>query len=130
MKFIFPQNYNLKNKLFGIIDYSSLFVNIIWDLFIFCLINLIFKENSNVKIIAIKLCTNNNDKNVRSQDLKNQELDTVVRDNNAKGESSTNIFTSIYLIEYENSKLTNPNEKKLSNIPFKEKKLKSSNVLM
>lgn len=28
MKFIFPQNYNFKNKLLGIIDYSSLFINI------------------------------------------------------------------------------------------------------
>lgn len=56
MKFIFPQNYNLKNKLFGIIDYSSLFVNIIWDLFIFCLINLIF-NNLTLKIfIFIILC--------------------------------------------------------------------------
>ncbi len=36
MKFIFPQNYNFKkNKLFGIIDYSSLIFNIIWDLIIF-----------------------------------------------------------------------------------------------
>ena len=42
MKFIFPQNYNFKNKLFGIIDYSSLIFNIIWDLIIFLLINLLF----------------------------------------------------------------------------------------
>ena len=41
MKFIFPQNYNFKNKLFGIIDYSSL-------IFIL-LINLLFKNN-NIKI--------------------------------------------------------------------------------
>ena len=26
MKFIFPQNYDLKNKLFGIIDYSTALV--------------------------------------------------------------------------------------------------------
>ena len=45
MKFIFPQNYNFKNKLFGIIDYSSLIFNIIWDLIIFLLINLLFKNN-------------------------------------------------------------------------------------
>ena len=31
MKFIFPQNYCFKNKLFGIIDYSTLILNIIWD---------------------------------------------------------------------------------------------------
>ena len=49
MKFIFPQNYNFKNKLFGIIDYSSLILNIIWDLIIFLLINLFF-NNINLKI--------------------------------------------------------------------------------
>lgn len=42
MKFIFPKNYNFKNKLFGIIDYSSLFVNLLWEVFVFCFINLIF----------------------------------------------------------------------------------------
>lgn len=56
MKFIFPQNYNFKNKLFGFIDYSSLFINIVWDCFIFCLINLIF-NNLTLKIfIFIILC--------------------------------------------------------------------------
>ena len=35
MKFIFPQNYNFKNKLFGIIDYTNLFLNIIWNFFIY-----------------------------------------------------------------------------------------------
>ena len=49
MKFIFPQNYNFKNKLFGIIDYSSLIFNIIWDLIIFLLINLLF-SNININI--------------------------------------------------------------------------------
>ena len=32
MKFIFPQNYNFKNKLFGFLDYSTIFLNLIWDL--------------------------------------------------------------------------------------------------
>lgn len=49
MKFIFPQNYNFKNKLFGIIDYSSLIFNIIWNLIIFLFTNLLFKNN-NIKI--------------------------------------------------------------------------------
>lgn len=49
MKFIFPQNYAFKNKLFGFIDYSTLFLNIIWDLFLFCLIDLIFAD-INIKI--------------------------------------------------------------------------------
>lgn len=49
MKFIFPQNYNFNNKIFGLIDYSTAIVNIIWYVFIFCLCNLIFK-NFTIKI--------------------------------------------------------------------------------
>ena len=49
MKFIFPKNYNFKSKIFGVIDYSSLFINIVWDCFIFCLVNLIF-TNLTIKI--------------------------------------------------------------------------------
>ena len=37
MKFIFPQNYNFKNKLLGIIDYSTAFFNIFWYVIIFIL---------------------------------------------------------------------------------------------
>lgn len=48
MKFIFPQNYNFKNKLFGVIDYSTIILNLIWDLFIFIFIN--FLNNLNIKI--------------------------------------------------------------------------------
>ncbi len=48
MKFIFPQNYNLKSKLFGIFDYSTIFLNVFWDLFIFLLIQLV--NNLNLKI--------------------------------------------------------------------------------
>lgn len=56
MKFIFPQNYNFKNKLFGVLEYSTLILNIIWDLFIFLLINLFF-NNNNIKIfIFIIFC--------------------------------------------------------------------------
>jgi hypothetical protein len=49
MKFIFPKNYNFKDKLFGIIEYKVLFFNIIWSIFIFCLLNLLFK-NITLKI--------------------------------------------------------------------------------
>ena len=42
MKFIFPQNYDFKNKLFGVIDYSTTFVNLLWYAFIFIVVNLIF----------------------------------------------------------------------------------------
>lgn len=56
MKFIFPQNYNFKNKFLGIIDYSTLLLNIIWDLFIFALINLFF-QNITIRIfIFIIFC--------------------------------------------------------------------------
>ena len=50
MQFIFPSNYNFKHKLFGIIDYSTAIINVIWYLFVFCLVNLIF-SNINLKII-------------------------------------------------------------------------------
>lgn len=49
MKFIFPQNYNLKSKIFGLIDCSTAIVNIIWYIFVFCLCNLIIK-NLTIKI--------------------------------------------------------------------------------
>lgn len=49
MKFIFPQNYNFKNKIFGIIDYTTAFVNIIWYAFILIIVNILFKD-INVKI--------------------------------------------------------------------------------
>ena len=49
MKFIFPQNYNFKNKLFGMFDYSTIFINCIWSALILFVIN-IFINNLNVKI--------------------------------------------------------------------------------
>ena len=56
MKFIIPQNYNFKSKIFGIIDYSTAFLNIFRYIFIFILLNLIFK-NWNIKIfLLIALC--------------------------------------------------------------------------
>ena len=48
MKFIFPQNYNFKSKLFGIFDYSTIFLNLFWDFLIFIFIN--FFTNLNIKI--------------------------------------------------------------------------------
>ena len=56
MKFIFPQNYSFKNKLFGFIDYSTLILNLIWDFFIFCILDLI-KFNFSLKVsIFIVFC--------------------------------------------------------------------------
>lgn len=56
MKFIFPQNYNFKNKFLGIIDYSTLLLNIIWDLFIFALANLFFQNVTINVFIFIVFC--------------------------------------------------------------------------
>jgi len=52
MKFIFPQNYNFKSKLFGTFDYSTIIINIIWDLCVFFITNLFF-TNINLKIFIV-----------------------------------------------------------------------------
>ena len=45
MKFIFPQNYDFKNKILGIIDYSTAFVNLFWYVIVFILVNLFLLFN-------------------------------------------------------------------------------------
>ena len=56
MKFIFPKNYDFKSKLFGIFDYFTIIINIIYFLFIFSICN-IFLSNLYIKIfIIISLC--------------------------------------------------------------------------
>ena len=56
MKFIFPQNYHFKNKILGIIDYTTAFVNLVWYVFVLILVNLIF-DSINVKVfVFISLC--------------------------------------------------------------------------
>lgn len=52
MKFIFPQNYNFKNKLFGVIDYTTAIINILWFIFIIFISSIIFK-NWNIRIFLI-----------------------------------------------------------------------------
>ena len=49
MKFIFPQNYDFSTKLFGLIDYSTAILNVIWSGLVFLLINTIF-QSVNIKI--------------------------------------------------------------------------------
>lgn len=56
MKFIFPQNYDFKNKLFGIIDYSTAFVNLLWSVFVFILTSFIFKDLSLKIFIFVVFC--------------------------------------------------------------------------
>lgn len=56
MKFIFPKNYDFKSKLFGVFDYITLIIDIIYFLFIFSICNLLF-INTYIKIfIIISLC--------------------------------------------------------------------------
>lgn len=49
MKFIFPQNYKMKTKILGLIDYQTAILNLIWAGLIFLIINALF-NNLNVKI--------------------------------------------------------------------------------
>lgn len=56
MKFIFPQNYNFNSKLFGFIDYSTAILNIVWFVFIFCLVNLLFSSLNFKIFFFIVLC--------------------------------------------------------------------------
>jgi len=56
MKFIIPQNYNFKNKILGIFDYSTIFFNIIWYAIIFILLHTLIND-WNIKIfLLISLC--------------------------------------------------------------------------
>ena len=56
MKFIFPQNYDFKNKLFGFIDYSTVIFNVLWDGFILLLLNLIFSSLTIKVFLFIIFC--------------------------------------------------------------------------
>lgn len=56
MKFIFPQNYDFKNKLLGIIDYSTAFINLLWYALIFILVNLIFHDWSVKIFVFVIFC--------------------------------------------------------------------------
>ena len=49
MKFIFPQNYDFNTKLFGLIDYTTAILNVVWSGFILLLVNIIF-NSLNIKI--------------------------------------------------------------------------------
>ena len=56
MKFIFPKNYNFKNKLFGMIDYSTATLNIIWYAIVFIISNTIFNSLKIKIFIFIVFC--------------------------------------------------------------------------
>ena len=56
MKFVFPRNYDFKTKLFGVFDYLTIVINIIYFLFIFSICNLIFNNIYIKFFIIISLC--------------------------------------------------------------------------
>lgn len=56
MKFVFPQNYDFKNKLFGMIDYSTAFVNLLWYAFVLLFANFIFKSLTVKIFVFVVFC--------------------------------------------------------------------------
>ena len=56
MKFIFPQNYNFNNKIFGVIDYSTAIFNVIWIATIIFILNLLFSSLTIKIFFTIILC--------------------------------------------------------------------------
>lgn len=56
MKFIFPQNYDFKNKLFGFLDYPTLLLNAIWLIIFFLISNIIFKDLLSKIFLIIIFC--------------------------------------------------------------------------
>lgn len=54
MNFIFPNNYSFKNKLFGFISYTTIFINFFWCFLIFLILN-IFSIDLNIKIFLFIL---------------------------------------------------------------------------
>ena len=56
MKFIFPQNYTFKNKIFGFIDYSVAIINLVWVIMIGGLLHICIKDINIKVIVFIILC--------------------------------------------------------------------------
>ena len=67
---------------------------------------------------------NNNERKILNQDLKNHELETLIKVSKAKGVSRARTFIMIYLREYEKSKLIKLAEIKLFNSPSNENTLR------
>ena len=56
MKFIFPQNYKFKNKLFGIVDYTTAIADLIWIIIIYFFSNIFFSK-IEIKLFIFGLLT-------------------------------------------------------------------------
>ncbi len=52
MKYIFPKNYNFKNKILGIIDYPTAIFNVIMFVIIFATMSMLFK-NISTRVVFI-----------------------------------------------------------------------------
>lgn len=56
LKFVIPQNYNLKNKFLGFLNYSTIVVNLVWIFLIFNVLKL-FSLPFHIQIsLTIILC--------------------------------------------------------------------------
>lgn len=79
------------------------------------------KEKTISKITATNDCPSKRDRKFLSHDLKNQ-LDVIfVSDKTAKGQRSIKTLVKIYLIEYENNKLSKPKLIRVFRIPVNDK---------
>lgn len=56
LKFIFPQNYNFNNKLFGVIDYFTAIFNILWIFINVIILNLLFNDITIKIFLGIIFC--------------------------------------------------------------------------
>ena len=56
LKFIFPQNYTFKNKIFGFIDYSVAIINLVWVIMIGGLLHICIQDINIKVIVFILLC--------------------------------------------------------------------------
>ena len=87
-------------------------------------------ENVINNIILINDWIINKEKIVLNHDLKNHDVDLLIRLNNAKGVISINILTNTYRKDCTKTKFNNSIEIKLFIIPSREKTLKLEFVIL
>ena len=70
MKFIFPQNYNFKSKLFGFIDYSTVILNLVWGVIVFGIVFFLIPNiTMKIGVFIILFCHLQNQKKILQKDL-------------------------------------------------------------
>ena len=55
MKFIIPQNYNFKAKLFGFVPYSTVLFNVLWYIIVFSILHFLFSNWNIIIFLFISL---------------------------------------------------------------------------